>query len=151
MGELNNFLAEAVPLLEEADTALHNGSADPRRAAWSHNDPVTVFGAVMSASGWGEIEPVFDWLASTFSNCESFHYEIVAAGVSGDLAYIAGVEHTTASVGGAPPAPHSLRVTTILRREDGQWKVAHRHADPVPGSESTADQIHRVEEERDAR
>ena len=45
-----------------------------------------------------------------------------------------GVEHTTASVGGAPPEPYSLRVTTIFRREDGDWKVVHRHADPVPES-----------------
>lgn len=44
-------------------------------------------------------------------------YDVVAAGISGDLAYIVGIEHTTASVGGAPPAPYSLRVTTILRRK----------------------------------
>ncbi len=78
---------------------------------WSHNDPVTLFGAVATKSGWGEIGPTFDWLASNFSNCESFEYEVVAAGVSGDLGYIAGIEHTTASVGGAPPATYSLRVT----------------------------------------
>lgn len=25
----------------------------------------------------------------------------------------------------------SVRVTTVFRREDGVWKVAHRHADPI--------------------
>jgi ketosteroid isomerase-like protein len=25
----------------------------------------------------------------------------------------------------------TLRVTTIFRREDGEWNVAHRHGDPL--------------------
>ena len=81
------------------------------------------------------------------SNCESFEYEVVAAGVSGDLAYMAGIEHTTASVGGGAPARYSLRVTTILRREDGEWKVVHRHGDPVPDSDSAGEQLERLKEE----
>ena len=84
------------------------------------------------------------------SDCESFNYEVVAAGVSGDLAYIVGIEHTMASVGGGAPAPYSLRVTTIMRREDGQWKVVHRHADPAPDGDST-NQVGRLAAERNAR
>ena len=38
------------------------------------------------------------------------------------------LEHTTASVNGAEPRPYVLRVTTIFRHEDGEWKVVHRHA-----------------------
>jgi ketosteroid isomerase-like protein len=55
--------------------------------------------------------------------------------VSGDLAYVVAIEHTTTSIGGAPTESYSLRATTILRREDGQWRAFHRHADPVEGSE----------------
>lgn len=149
MDEVEAFLAATLPRLEEADTALHNGNPNLRSAIWSHNDPVTLFGAVATKNGWSQIGPTFDWLASNFSSCESFEYEVIAAGVSGDLAYMVGIEHTTAAVGGAAPVAYSLRVTTILRRENREWKVVHRHGDPVPDSDSADDQLERMKAERD--
>ena len=134
MNDLDAFLDSTLPRLEAADTALHNGDATARAALWSRNDPVTLFGAAVTASGWEKIGSTFDWLASRFSKCTAFTYEVVAAGVSGDLAYIVGVEHTTASVGDDPPAAYALRVTTILRREAGEWRVVHRHGDPYDAS-----------------
>jgi ketosteroid isomerase-like protein len=135
--EVDDFLAATMPRLNAAEIALHNGDADPRSATWSHNDPVTVFGAAASAIGWAEIGPLFERLGSSFSNCTAFENEVIAAGASGDLAYIVAFEHTTASIGGAAPEAYVLRATTVFRREDGEWKVAHRHADPA--SSDTAD------------
>lgn len=134
--EVDDFLAEVLPIVHDMDLAFHNGDVGPRIAVWSHDDPVTVFGAVRSGTGWDEILPMFEVLASRFSN-GSFEYEVVAAGVSGDLAYIVGFEHTSAAVGSGDPTQYHLRVTTIFRREGGQWKIVHRHADPVPGSAAT--------------
>ena len=133
MGETEDFLGSVLPRLTEADTALTNGDAAPRIAIWSHEDPVTVFGAARTVSGWTEIQQVFESLASQFSNGR-YEYEVVASGASGDLAYIAGIEHSTVSVRGAAPEAFELRVTTILRRENGEWKVVHRHADPMSDS-----------------
>ena len=31
------------------------------------------------------------------------------------------------------PDVYAVRVTTVFRREDGAWKVTHRHADPITG------------------
>jgi ketosteroid isomerase-like protein len=98
---------------------------------WSRTEPLTLFGAVLSGHGWGEIGPSFDALGKQFSNCLSYDNEILAAEASGDLAYTVALEHTTASINGAEPKPYVLRVTTIFRREDGEWKVVHRHADPM--------------------
>jgi ketosteroid isomerase-like protein len=133
------FLAATLPRLEAADTALHDGDPGPRIAMWSRRDPVTLFGAALSGTGWEEIGAVFARLGPRFSQCSGFRYEVLAAGASGDLGYIVGIEHTTASIDGAPPAPYRLRVTTVLRREDGEWRVVHRHADPDPADASARD------------
>jgi hypothetical protein len=65
---------------------------------------------------------LFRWLGSHFSDCTSFRFELIAAGVSGDLAYTTGYEHTSASWDGAPMEPYVLRVTHAYRREDGEWE-----------------------------
>ena len=50
----------------------------------------------------------------------------------GDLAYDVFPEHVRARLGDAAEAvPVSLRVTRIFRREDGEWRIVHRHADPI--------------------
>lgn len=147
MAEVDDFLASVLPRLTEADTALHSGDAGPRKAIWSHNDPVTVFGALAEVSGWDEVGKAFEWLASRFANGE-YRYEVIAAGASGDLGYIVGIEHSTASVGGAAPEAYELRVTTVCRREDGDWKVVHRHADPMPDTDSARRQLARFAQEQ---
>ena len=141
MSEAEDFLAAMIPRQVEADTALHNGDAAPRMALWSRRDPVTVLGAARSATGWDDVRRTFEWVASTFSDCESFDLDIIAADASGDLAYTVGYEHTKASINGAPQA-YTLRVTHAYRREDGEWKIAHRHADattPVEWSRSSGE------------
>jgi hypothetical protein len=48
---------------------------------------VTLFGAVVSATGRDHVAPVFDALASSFSNCSHFELEVIAASASGNLAH----------------------------------------------------------------
>jgi ketosteroid isomerase-like protein len=99
---------------------------------WSTRDPVTVLGAEKTVTGPEEVRQTFRWLASRFSNLSDYRFELVAAGASGDLAYIVGYEHFTFSMDGGPVQPTTLRVTHIYRREDGEWKTVHRHADIPP-------------------
>jgi ketosteroid isomerase-like protein len=51
--------------------------------------------------------------------------------VNGEPAYTGGHEHPRASVSGEP-RQYSSPVTQLYRREDGQWKLAHRYADTLP-------------------
>jgi hypothetical protein len=47
-----------------------------------------------------------------------------------------GYDHFTVSIDGGPVAPITLRVTHLYRREDGEWKIVHRHADRPPVDQS---------------
>lgn len=129
--EVEDFLAEMLPRQVAAERAIHNGDVQPRLANWSHRDPVTVLGAVTSASGWDDLRPMFDKVASWFSDSKDYRFELVAAGASGDLAYTVGYEHNEVTVEGEPKT-YTLRVTHVYRREDGQWKIVHRHGDVPP-------------------
>ena len=136
MSELDDFLTTTLARQVEAEEAIHNGDVEPRLAMWSTHDPVTVLGAMRSASGWDEVSQLFRSLASHFSDCTSSRFELVTAGVSGDLAYTVGYEHTSVSWDGVRLEPYILRVTHVYRRENGEWKIVHRHADRVPIDQS---------------
>jgi ketosteroid isomerase-like protein len=111
-----------------AEVALHGGDAGPRFQTWSDREPVTLFGAWVSAESAVAVREVFVRLAEAFSRASSSEVQLVAAEVSGDLAYTAHREITRTDVDGKP-RNHTLRVTQVYRREAGEWKVVHRHAD----------------------
>jgi ketosteroid isomerase-like protein len=134
MTDRDEFLTWVETTLREAERALHNGDAAPRRALWSREEPVSVLGAWRNAHGQREVDKLFAALAQSFSDCTSFEFELQAHDVIGDMAYTAGLEHTSASVDGEPRS-YTLRVTQVYRREHGEWKVAHRHGDTVTDSE----------------
>jgi ketosteroid isomerase-like protein len=130
MSDDNGFLDWVTSALYEAELALHNGDPAPRRAIWSHTEPVSILGAWRNAHGRREVDDLFDSLGRSFSDCTSYTFELLAYDVVGDMAYTAGLEHTSASVDGQPRT-YTLRATQVYRREDGEWRVAHRHGDTV--------------------
>ena len=130
MTDRDAFLAWVNTALYEAELALHNGDAEPRRALWTQSEPVSVLGAWRNAVGQEEVIELFNTLAERFSDCTSYEFKLLAYDVEGDMAYTVGLEHTSTSVDGEPRS-YTLRATQIYRREGGEWKVAHRHGDTV--------------------
>ncbi|WP_433161537.1 nuclear transport factor 2 family protein [Kribbella sp. CA-247076] len=128
MTEREDFLDWVTTRLRDAEVAIHNGDAGPRRAIWSDRDPVTVLGAWMTGTTAAAADEIFGRLEEAFSDCTSYTHEVLSADVHGDLAYTIGYEHTSASWQGEP-RKYTLRVTQLYRRENGEWKVFHRHAD----------------------
>lgn len=133
--DTDRFLDQMLPRQRAAERALHNGDVEPRLALWSRADPVTLFGAKLSSSGWADLERTFREVASWFSDSEEYEFELIAAGASGDLAYTVGYEHNRVKVEGQPGV-YTLRVTHVYRREDGEWRIVHRHGDIPPAEDS---------------
>jgi ketosteroid isomerase-like protein len=123
MDDFGAFLARVIRQLRSEGTT----TLGPRKALWSHEDPVTLFGAEASASGWEAIERIFNRLAQSFSDGQSCTYDVVGAGVSGDLGYVAAnrtIRCRHARVGG-PAVMATLRNLAIsVHRLAGAARIA---------------------------
>jgi ketosteroid isomerase-like protein len=135
VNEVEEFRATMLARQIEAEEAFVNGDPGPRMELWSHRDPVTLFGAMgMAESGWDQLSETYRWVASRFSNVSDFRFDVELVEVNGDMAYTLGFERFNGSIAGRPVESVTVRVTHIYRREDGEWKIVHRHADnPAPG------------------
>jgi ketosteroid isomerase-like protein len=57
---------------------------------------------------------------------------VISKPVTPELAYIVWIERVKAKMDARQDVtPVDLRVTRIFRPEDCEWKVVHRHADPI--------------------
>jgi ketosteroid isomerase-like protein len=82
--------------------------------------------------GWEQVAATVEQASSQVRDGALVDVENVVKYVTPELAYIVRIERGEAKVGGQETVtPISLRVTMIMRPEDGVWKIAHRHADPI--------------------
>jgi len=83
--------------------------------------------------GGDEVSKTIDHAASTIRDGEISGFEPISKLVTPELAYVVWIERVEAKMGANDEVtPFALRVTMIFRpEEDGEWKVVHRHADPI--------------------
>ena len=82
-----------------------------------------------------------DRAAAHYRDGSVLGFELVSKHVTPDLACTVELERYQAKVGGSDEVtPVSLRCTTVFRRENDDWKIVHRHADPIT-SPRTADSV----------
>jgi ketosteroid isomerase-like protein len=113
--------------------ALVNGDPEPQKRFWSRRDDISLANPLgPPVRGWREVEVASDRAASQFHDGEILGFERIAEVETPDLAYVLEIERSRIRIGGAAAvASVSLRVTIIFRREGGEWRIVHRHADPV--------------------
>ena len=88
------------------------------------------FGA--TAVGWDDVAEALAFAASQFRDGNLTGVDTLATCASDDVVTVFDLERWRARVGDRPEvASFELRVSTTWRREDGEWKVAQRHADPI--------------------
>jgi ketosteroid isomerase-like protein len=137
MSEVEDFLSQVLPRFVRAADEMHNGDSTAFGMLWSSRDPVTLLGAAgLVIKGWKNVADAQRSVASRFSNGTPVNFELISADVNGDFAYTVGYESSSVSVAGGPVQPAHLRATQIYRRENGDWKLVHRHAEPA-GSPAT--------------
>ena len=124
---------EALDHYHRAASEFVKGNPEPYKQVFSHREDVSLanpFGPVVR--GWTQVAATMEQAASNYREGEIIGFENVTTYVTTDLAYIVEVERIKARIGGREEiASLALRTTSILRPEEGTWKVVHRHADLI--------------------
>src|SRR5215210_646837 len=109
------------------------GNPEPAKDLWSHREDVSLANPYgPPVRGWDEVAKTTEHAASLRRDGEATSYEIVAKYVTAELAYVVQIEQAESKIGAREEiTPYALRATMIFRPEDGEWKVVHRHADPI--------------------
>ena len=134
---------ELLAQFDLATAGFLKGNPESTAGMWSHGQGVTLanpFGPAVR--GWEQVAAALEHAASQIRDGEIVDVENVVKYVTPELAYIVRVERSKAKVGGQEAVtPVSLRVTMIMRPEDGVWKIVHRHADPITTARPAASVI----------
>ena len=123
--------AEAAAFLERCHHALRQhtgGNPEPYLELWSDAPDVSLMGGVGGHQvGLDQVRELLTAAAKTL-NYETWEAENLAAGFDETLGFTVEIERLTRHLGGEMEEM-SLRATSVYRRENGAWRVIHRHGD----------------------
>ncbi len=140
-----NDLDRAIEQSHAALGAILKGDPRVYQALYSGADDVTLgnpFGPY--ARGRHKVEATLAAAAAQYRDGEVTGVDLIAKYVSDDLACIVEVERGRSKVGGGEElVPVAVRVTSVFRLEHGNWKLVHRHADPITTPRPAASVISR--------
>jgi ketosteroid isomerase-like protein len=128
-------------LIERYHRALDEfsrGDPEPVKALYSEAEDVTLANPFGPARrGRQAVLDALDYASGRFNDGEVTGSDEVGRYISDELATLLEIEHWRARVGERESVePFELRVTTTFRYENGEWRIVHRHADPI----ATADE-----------
>jgi len=117
-------------------TALNSalqGNFDPLGAVWSHRPDISDLSADGGQEfGWNEIHAHIQNMARLYPSGR-FSAQDIKVVADGDIGYSVCTEAGQMRSTDGPMVKFSQRATNIFRREGGQWKLIHHHADGSSG------------------
>jgi ketosteroid isomerase-like protein len=128
----SDTIAELASMSHRANAALMQGDAVTYAATMTHTRDFTLMQPFGGKVVHG-FDPSPEHLAQlgAFFRGGDFRQEIVQSIISDDVAVLVMIEHQSVEVGGLAMQQWPLRVTLAFQKEDGVWRLAHRHADPL--------------------
>ena len=116
-----------------AGLEIVRGNSEVYKSLWSRRDDVTLANPFGPPVRWWEaVSARLDLAAGNYRDGQDPEYENISTVVTPELAYTVEIERYRTRVGCSDElTPVAVRVTTVFRREDGDWKVTHRHGDPI--------------------
>ncbi len=124
---------ELIEQYHRAQGEFLRGNPEPVKDLFSHREDVTLANPYgPPVRGWDEVAKTIEHAASLRSDGEFVEWQILAKYVTAELAYVVQIERAEAKIGAREDiTPFAVRATMIFRAEEGEWKVVHRHADPI--------------------
>jgi len=125
-------LEDAMAQNHAALDAMLNGDSSGYVALLSDRDDVSwgnPFGPF--AQGRESIEATLASAAARMRGGRATNPDHVATYLDKNLAVVVQVERGERTGDADAPTPTALRVTSVYRLEDDDWKLVHRHADPI--------------------
>jgi ketosteroid isomerase-like protein len=134
MGQRNvtdGDVTELVRSVAEATSAYIQGDIQRYLTLIKHGDDYTLMAPYGGEPRRGfDVEQALESTPKMFRGGEA-DLELVESYASGDIAVLVVIERQHGEVGGLPDQDWSLRVTWVFRREGPEWRLVHRHADPL--------------------
>jgi ketosteroid isomerase-like protein len=130
-GPTNDEIAALVRVTEDATNAFMQGDMERYLALTGHIAGFTLANPFGGPPKQYENRRPSLLAAAAYFREGKARIELVASHATADMLVLVMIEHQNGRVGGLPDQNWPLRVTQVYRREDGEWKIAHRHADPL--------------------
>jgi len=133
---MNDDMHDFEQFMQRRDAAARayvRGDAAPLGEIVAHSSPATFFAPMGGyVQGADAVIARYARDAEAFESGSDSHFEILHMAASDGIAYWTGFQRAAAHMRGqAEAVPFNLRVTEVFRREDGDWKLIHRHADAL--------------------